>query len=235
MLQACYPAEIGNNSFMWADRGKSTTQLEFDLAQRQAEAVSKLYARLNTHVSATATSDTTGAGIARSAALHEQRRLSKTNYTVLSSVGCRRGKLSNLVGSCYRKSRVQRSFCCQFRKPRYVTCREAAVTNVFSAVTAESKQRVTVHRGNMARHNQTEHFGISEQLSSRNCHTGYRQAVNSYRNFLCQEGLLFTVLASLTFLFVRSCAQSTTAGLTDPSYGFKLPGPSTRLGQCAAT
>lgn len=61
MLQACYPVEVGSNSFMWADRSNSTTQMEFDLAQRQAEAVSKLYARLNTHVSDPATSDTAGA------------------------------------------------------------------------------------------------------------------------------------------------------------------------------
>ena len=112
MLQACYPAEAGGNSFMWADRSNSTTQVEFDLAQRQAEAVSKLYARLNTHVSDSATCDTAGAIVARSAALHVQRRLCKTNYTVLRSVGCCKGKFIDLVGFCCRKSRVQRSFCC---------------------------------------------------------------------------------------------------------------------------
>lgn len=111
MLQACYPAEVGSNPFMWADRSNSTTQVEFDLAQRQAEAISELYARLNTHVSDSATSDTAGAVVARSAALHVQRRLCKTNYTVLRSIGCCTGKLSDFVGFCCRKSRVQRSFC----------------------------------------------------------------------------------------------------------------------------
>lgn len=60
MLRACYPAQVGSGSFLWADRNISTTQVEFDLAQREAEAVSKLYARLNTHVSDEATSDTAG-------------------------------------------------------------------------------------------------------------------------------------------------------------------------------
>ena len=71
---------------MWADRSNSTTQVEFDLAQRQAEAVSKLYARLNTHISDSVTSDTAGVAVAQSAAVHVQRRLSETNYAVLSSV-----------------------------------------------------------------------------------------------------------------------------------------------------
>lgn len=68
---------------MWADRSNSTTQMEFDLALRQAEAVSKLYARLNTHASDSATSHAAGAVGSQSAAMHIQRRLSKTNYTVL--------------------------------------------------------------------------------------------------------------------------------------------------------
>ena len=112
MLRACYPAEVGSGSYLWADRSISTSQVEFGLAQREAEVVSKLYARLNTHVSDAATSDTAGAAVSQSAALHVQRRSSKTNYTVLGYVACGRRSLEVLVGSLCRQSRFQRPLCC---------------------------------------------------------------------------------------------------------------------------
>ena len=86
MLQACYPVEVGSSSFTWADRSNSTTQMELDLAQRQAEAVSKLYARLNIHAPDMTATESAGAAVAQSAALRVQRRLGETNYAVFDSV-----------------------------------------------------------------------------------------------------------------------------------------------------
>lgn len=89
----------------------------------------------------------------------------------------------------------------------------------------------------MARHYQSEPFGLSVQLSSRNCNTGYRQAIICCRNLLCYQGTLFAVFAVseyLTLFPVRSCTQSTAPGITHPSNGFKLPSSSTRFGECAA-
>ncbi len=47
MMQACYPAEIGSSPLTCNDRRIPTSELQFDLAHRQAQAASKLYARLN--------------------------------------------------------------------------------------------------------------------------------------------------------------------------------------------
>ena len=86
----------------------------------------------------------------------------------------------------------------------------------------------------MARHYQSEPLGLPEQLSSRSSNTGYRQAMNFCSNLSYQAEALPEALASLTLLVVRSRSQSTTPGFADPSNGFKLPGSSTRLEQCAA-
>lgn len=47
MLQACYPAEVSTSPLSCNDLRIPTSEVEFDLAHRQAQAVSKLYARLN--------------------------------------------------------------------------------------------------------------------------------------------------------------------------------------------
>ena len=47
MLQACYPADSSASLLTCNDRRIPTSDLELDLAHRQAQAVSKLYARLN--------------------------------------------------------------------------------------------------------------------------------------------------------------------------------------------
>ena len=82
-----------------------------------------------------------------------------------------------------------------------------AVTNNFSAVTAESQQCFTVHRRSMARLYQSKAFGISEQLSSRNCNTGYRQAVHFCLYFLVpREALVPGISIADVFLCAQLCS-----------------------------
>ena len=88
-----------------------------------------------------------------------------------------------------------------------MTCREPAVTNIISAVTAKGKQRFTVHRRSMARHYQSEPFRIPEQLSSRDCNIGYRQAISAV--IPCAgEALVHGVSIADVFLCAQLCSAN---------------------------
>lgn len=46
-MQACHPAEVSTSPLSCNDLRIPTSEVEFDLAHRQVQAVSKMYARLN--------------------------------------------------------------------------------------------------------------------------------------------------------------------------------------------
>ena len=172
MLQACYPAEVGSSSFMWTDRSKSTTQMELGLAQRQAEAISTLYARLNTHVPDMVATEAAGEAAAQSAITHVQDDEPEPTMACTGRSAARTHIVQTLlicvVGSPGSSDHSAATFgslgICHVVKLR-------------SQATADATESTLgMHRRVMDRQYEVKSTRLPQQLSSRGFNIGHRQA-----------------------------------------------------------